>query len=63
MDSVKHAGLSVVADAREALDALAAALGDYTVDDDYRTRIAELDAEWEATVDAVYQIEDPTRRG
>ena len=35
-DAGKHAGLSVVADAREALTALAAALDGYAVDDDYR---------------------------
>ena len=62
LDSVKHAGLSVVADAREALDALAAALGDYTVDHDYRAHIAELNAEWEDTADKVFRIEDPAGR-
>ena len=37
-DSVKQGGLSVVADAREALEALSIALGDYTVSGEYRTR-------------------------
>ena len=58
LDSVKQGGLSVVADAREAIDALAAALGDYTVDDDYRSRVAELARHWEETVSAVYRVED-----
>jgi len=59
LDSVKHAGLSVVADAREALDALTAELGDYTVDTNYRAQVADLKAEWESTADAVFRIEDP----
>jgi 3D-(3,5/4)-trihydroxycyclohexane-1,2-dione acylhydrolase (decyclizing) len=58
LDSVKQGGLSVVADAREAIDALGAALGDYTVDDDYRSRVAELARRWEETVSAVYRVED-----
>ena len=40
----------VVADAREALDALSTALGDYSVSDEYRTRTAELAQEWDETV-------------
>ena len=36
-DAVKQGGLSVVADAREAIDALSDALSDYSVGDDYRT--------------------------
>ena len=35
LDSVKQGGISVVADAREAIEALDAALGDYRVPDDY----------------------------
>ncbi|HEY5857591.1 MAG TPA: 3D-(3,5/4)-trihydroxycyclohexane-1,2-dione acylhydrolase (decyclizing) [Aldersonia sp.] len=60
IDAVKHAGIGVVADAREALDALDAALADYTVDDDYRARTAELAAAWEDTVSSVYRVEDPS---
>ena len=58
IDSVKQGGVSVVADARESLEALAAALGDYRVSDEYRSRTAELAAHWESTVDAVYKIDD-----
>ncbi|QSE94252.1 3D-(3,5/4)-trihydroxycyclohexane-1,2-dione acylhydrolase (decyclizing) [Rhodococcus pseudokoreensis] len=58
IDSVKQGGVSVVADARETLEALAEALGDYRVSDEYRSRTAELAAHWESTVDAVYQIDD-----
>ena len=42
LDSVKQGGVSVVSDAREAIEALGVALGDYSVSDEYRTRTAEL---------------------
>lgn len=58
IDTVKQGGVSVVADAREALDALAAALGDWSVDDDFRTRTTELAAQWEDTVSSVFAVED-----
>ncbi|WP_192581802.1 3D-(3,5/4)-trihydroxycyclohexane-1,2-dione acylhydrolase (decyclizing) [Rhodococcus wratislaviensis] len=58
IDSVKQGGVSVVADARETLEALAEALGDYRVSDEYRSRTAELAAHWESTVDSVYKIDD-----
>jgi 3D-(3,5/4)-trihydroxycyclohexane-1,2-dione acylhydrolase (decyclizing) len=57
-DSVKHGGLSVVADAREAIEALDAALDDYRVDDEYRSSTAELAREWNDTVTAVYHVDD-----
>lgn len=57
-DAVKQGGLSVVADAREAIEALTAALQDYSVSDEYRTRTAELAAEWEDTVSAAYAVDD-----
>ena len=53
-DAGKQSGLSVVADAREALTALAAALEGYAVDPGYRDRQAGLWAEWEAAADAAY---------
>jgi 3D-(3,5/4)-trihydroxycyclohexane-1,2-dione acylhydrolase (decyclizing) len=58
LDSVKQGGLSVVSDAREALEALGSALGDYTVPADYGSRVAELAAEWEDTVSGVYATSD-----
>ncbi|WP_135456377.1 3D-(3,5/4)-trihydroxycyclohexane-1,2-dione acylhydrolase (decyclizing) [Mycobacterium sp. DL99] len=58
LDSVKQGGVSVVADAREALEALSAALVDYAVSDEYRSRTAELAKEWDDTVSAVYAISD-----
>jgi 3D-(3,5/4)-trihydroxycyclohexane-1,2-dione acylhydrolase (decyclizing) len=57
-DSVKQGGLSVVADAREAIEALGSALGGYRVDDEYRSRTAELAREWNDTVTAAYQVDD-----
>jgi 3D-(3,5/4)-trihydroxycyclohexane-1,2-dione acylhydrolase (decyclizing) len=57
-DSVKQGGLSVVADAREAIEALGSALGGYRVDDEYRSRTAELAREWNDTVTAAYQFDD-----
>ncbi|CAN7565143.1 3D-(3,5/4)-trihydroxycyclohexane-1,2-dione acylhydrolase (decyclizing) [Terrabacter sp. LjRoot27] len=53
-DAGKHSGLSVVADAREALVALTAALDGYAVDDAYRSRQAALWAEWDASVEAAF---------
>ncbi len=57
-DTVKQGGLSVVADAREAIDALATALGDYSVSDEYRTRTAQLAKVWDDTVSAAYRVDD-----
>ena len=58
LDSVKQGGLSVVADAREAIEALVQALEGHSVSDEYRTRTAELVAEWNDTVSAAYACED-----
>jgi 3D-(3,5/4)-trihydroxycyclohexane-1,2-dione acylhydrolase (decyclizing) len=58
IDSVKQGGVSVVSDAREAIEALGVALGDFSVSDEYRTRTAELAQEWEDTVSAVYKLDD-----
>ena len=58
LDSVKQGGVSVVADAREAIEALGEALGDYSVSDEYRTRTAALAQEWDDIVSARL----PTRR-
>lgn len=58
LDAVKQGGISVVADAREAIEALGPALGDYQVSDDYRTRAAALAKEWDDTVTAAYAVED-----
>ncbi|GHF37765.1 3D-(3,5/4)-trihydroxycyclohexane-1,2-dione acylhydrolase (decyclizing) [Deinococcus metalli] len=52
MDAAKLGALSVVADARDALVALAAALADHTVAPEYAAEIAALREEWTAAVDA-----------
>ncbi len=53
-DGGKHAGLPVVADAREALVSLGSALGDWSVADDYRSLTAQLASRWNAVVDNTY---------
>jgi 3D-(3,5/4)-trihydroxycyclohexane-1,2-dione acylhydrolase (decyclizing) len=53
-DAGKHAGLAVVADAREALTALTAAVEGYRVPADHEKQQAGLWAEWDAAVEAAY---------
>ncbi|MGI3781299.1 MAG: thiamine pyrophosphate-binding protein, partial [Janthinobacterium lividum] len=59
LDAVKHAGLSVQADARESLEALLPLLEGYRADEAYVARYTELDAAWDATVAAVYAQQEP----
>ncbi|MCE0768530.1 3D-(3,5/4)-trihydroxycyclohexane-1,2-dione acylhydrolase (decyclizing) [Pseudonocardia kujensis] len=59
IDAVKHSGASVVADARETLEALLPLLAGYSVASGYEERYTALDAEWTATVKAVYEPEVP----
>jgi len=54
VDAGKHSGLSVVADAREALTALTEALSGYAVDDGYRAEQDEVWRAWDARVEAAY---------
>ncbi|GAA3729355.1 3D-(3,5/4)-trihydroxycyclohexane-1,2-dione acylhydrolase (decyclizing) [Plantactinospora mayteni] len=54
-DAGKHAGLSMVADAREALTALGTALDGYAVPPDHRRRQASLWRDWDARVEATYR--------
>jgi 3D-(3,5/4)-trihydroxycyclohexane-1,2-dione acylhydrolase (decyclizing) len=58
LDSAKHGGLSMVADAREAIDALDTALSDYSVGMGYRDQIAQLATQWDDTVTAAFRIAD-----
>ena len=58
LDSVKHGGISVVSDAREALEVLTGLLDDYSVSDDYATRVNELMSEWNDTVSEAYRTQD-----
>ena len=56
-DAVKHAGLMVVADAREAITALTERLDGWSVTRDYRDEVVGLVTEWDAAVDAWHQPE------
>ncbi|MGN9913065.1 3D-(3,5/4)-trihydroxycyclohexane-1,2-dione acylhydrolase (decyclizing) [Phytohabitans sp. LJ34] len=55
-DAAKHAGVSVVADAREGLGALAEALTGWSVGDGYREEARRLAAEWDETVERAYHL-------
>jgi 3D-(3,5/4)-trihydroxycyclohexane-1,2-dione acylhydrolase (decyclizing) len=54
LDSIKEAGLPLLADARDTLTALADLVGDHRVSADYSARITALKAEWDAIVDDAY---------
>jgi len=56
LDTAKHAGVAVVADARVALQALAEALTGWSVGDAYRERAGRLAAEWDGTVQRAYTL-------
>jgi 3D-(3,5/4)-trihydroxycyclohexane-1,2-dione acylhydrolase (decyclizing) len=56
-DAAKQSGLSVVADAREAIEALSPTL-DYRTSDEYRARAAELAHQWNDTVTTAYRVDD-----
>jgi 3D-(3,5/4)-trihydroxycyclohexane-1,2-dione acylhydrolase (decyclizing) len=58
LDSVKHSGLSLVADAREAIDALDRELAEYAVAIECRDGVARLARQWDDTVAAAYRIDD-----
>jgi 3D-(3,5/4)-trihydroxycyclohexane-1,2-dione acylhydrolase (decyclizing) len=57
-DAAKHNGLQVVADAREALSSLAAALEDHRADFAWTSRAREEKAAWEAEVDRLIAPRD-----
>ena len=56
LDAVKHAGVGVLADAREALVALTDALAGWSVEPAYRERAHRLAQEWDATVERAYTL-------
>ncbi|MFG1933930.1 3D-(3,5/4)-trihydroxycyclohexane-1,2-dione acylhydrolase (decyclizing) [Mycobacterium sp. NPDC048908] len=56
-DAVKQGALSVVADAREAIEALSQALDGYAVNSEYGSQTAQLAQEWDATVSAAYRVD------
>jgi 3D-(3,5/4)-trihydroxycyclohexane-1,2-dione acylhydrolase (decyclizing) len=53
-DGAKHAGLPVVADAREALVSLRSAIGDWSVQTTYKDSVAELARVWDGIVEQAY---------
>jgi 3D-(3,5/4)-trihydroxycyclohexane-1,2-dione acylhydrolase (decyclizing) len=55
-DAGKHAGVSLVADARAGLEALAEAMRGYRVDDAYTARAQELSSGWRQVVDHAYHL-------
>jgi 3D-(3,5/4)-trihydroxycyclohexane-1,2-dione acylhydrolase (decyclizing) len=56
LDAAKHAGASVLADAREALRALADALHGWSVEQAYREQAQRLSAEWDHAVERAYAL-------
>ncbi|HEX4032042.1 MAG TPA: 3D-(3,5/4)-trihydroxycyclohexane-1,2-dione acylhydrolase (decyclizing) [Terracidiphilus sp.] len=62
-DACKVGAIPVVADARVALEALAAVLHDYRrgyrVPAEYAAQIADLKTQWEAEVDRIFHLENP----
>ena len=59
-DAAKLNGIALVADARAALEQLAAALEGYEVASDYREQAARLSREWDEEVTRLYSVEhDP----
>jgi 3D-(3,5/4)-trihydroxycyclohexane-1,2-dione acylhydrolase (decyclizing) len=55
-DAAKHAGVSIVADAREALDALTEVLSGWQMDAAYRDRARALAQRWDETVEHAYRL-------
>lgn len=55
-DAAKHAGVSVVADARETLRALQTALEGWAVDKAHRDEATRLSREWDRTVERAYHL-------
>ena len=53
-DAAKHGATMLVADAREALEALSVELAGWQVDPSYRRQTADLDAAWQQVVDECY---------
>lgn len=53
-DAYKHHALPLTGDAKVTLEELLAALGAYTVDDQYRQRVAEMNKAWDEEVNQIY---------
>jgi 3D-(3,5/4)-trihydroxycyclohexane-1,2-dione acylhydrolase (decyclizing) len=55
-DAFKHGGVAVIADAREALSALAEALPGYLTPSEWRGRAGQANREWDQEVERIYSI-------
>jgi 3D-(3,5/4)-trihydroxycyclohexane-1,2-dione acylhydrolase (decyclizing) len=55
-DSAKHSGVSLIADARAGLEALAEPMNGYRVDDAYSGRARQLSSDWQQEVDRAYHL-------
>jgi 3D-(3,5/4)-trihydroxycyclohexane-1,2-dione acylhydrolase (decyclizing) len=55
-DAGKHAGVSLVVDARAGLEAMTEAMGGYHVDPDYTAAFREHQARWRPVVDEAYHL-------
>jgi 3D-(3,5/4)-trihydroxycyclohexane-1,2-dione acylhydrolase (decyclizing) len=62
IDAVKHSGLGLLADAREALESLTSSLTGYSVPNAYVEEYTRLDQAWSATVDAAYHPKSTAAR-
>jgi 3D-(3,5/4)-trihydroxycyclohexane-1,2-dione acylhydrolase (decyclizing) len=60
-DAFKHGGVALVADAREAIQALGEALQGYFVDADWRERAHQANREWDKEVERIYTLANPGR--
>jgi 3D-(3,5/4)-trihydroxycyclohexane-1,2-dione acylhydrolase (decyclizing) len=56
IDTAKHGGIRVTADARVVLEQLTEALTGHTVDEAYRSEAAQLNGEWDAEVARLYSL-------
>ncbi|MBZ0289227.1 MAG: 3D-(3,5/4)-trihydroxycyclohexane-1,2-dione acylhydrolase (decyclizing), partial [Anaerolineae bacterium] len=56
-DAYKHTALPLVGDAKATLEELSAAIQGFRVDESYRARAQRYNAEWDAEVDRIYNLE------
>jgi len=56
LDAAKHAGVSLVGDARVGIQALAAGLRAWTTSRDYQDEVTRLAQEWDGVVEAAYHL-------
>ena len=56
-DAYKHSAVPLVGDARATLEELLTLLADFSVDEAYRSRARQFNAEWDAEVERIYNLE------